>query len=473
MKLPYRGSGKVFYNEKEYQCDLFYNEKEGGILLKINVKNEKLFGDFLEVPLEISHLCGQLESGFKFTLLHLERKGMRDLVSYGISEYTFYVEFIFCGIGEYIQHEPTFNSVDYILSDVVEWGEESIYTIGENFELIKKNEEIKRTIFEGSDYSIIYSVRGSMLPLANYDLLKDQIELKQRGIIEIEFQKGEKFNRFNEVFERIKRLIEIAVFRKINVEEVYAYSGEVVYSVGDTTNEKPIRVYGNNIKENSFLERLERHRWKRISLSEMVNNNSFKHYFGKHEKLAPIIELFLEPFYVEDSSAIRVFLNIVQALETYHSRFVTNSLDKFKTRIEYLANELPINQAKEIRKHLIANSKRFITLESRLADLLFAKGKTYFDTGEIKHIDFPSVIAHSRNYYIHYDENIKGKYRVLSEKELEIYNRSLFIILEYYIMLELGFSEDTGKIENKLKSRWGSISQDLEILNMSRSQHNS
>ena len=42
MELQYRGSGKVYFNEKEYKCDLYYNEKLGGIILKINVKNEKM-----------------------------------------------------------------------------------------------------------------------------------------------------------------------------------------------------------------------------------------------------------------------------------------------------------------------------------------------------------------------------------------------------------------------------------------------
>ena len=28
MGIPYRGSGKVYYADKEYQCDLYYNEKQ-------------------------------------------------------------------------------------------------------------------------------------------------------------------------------------------------------------------------------------------------------------------------------------------------------------------------------------------------------------------------------------------------------------------------------------------------------------
>lgn len=175
MELQYRGSGKVYYAEKEYSGDLYYNEKEGGILLKIIVKNENKLGDFLEFPFDIPFLCGQLESGFKYTLLHLVRNGMKDLLSYRTTEYTFYASYILCGIGSAASHEQTFRKVSYTLFNIVEWGEKSVYSIGEKFELLSKNDEIKETIFKGSNYRISYSVFGSILPIVEHELLKEQL----------------------------------------------------------------------------------------------------------------------------------------------------------------------------------------------------------------------------------------------------------------------------------------------------------
>ena len=473
MELPYRGSGKVFYAEKEYKSDLYYNEEEGGILLKIIINSEKILGDFLEFPFDIPFLCGQLESGFKFTLLHLVRSGMQDLVSYGVTEFTFYADYILCGIGSDALHEQTFRKISYTLSNIVEWGEESIYAISEKYELFSKKEEIKKSIFKGSDYCINYTVFGSMLPVVENELLKENINLNQTGIIEIEFQNEEPFYRFCDIFDKLKRLIEIAILRRVNLEKVTAYSSEIVYSIGDKNIEQPIDVYGKNIKKEVTKENTNNRCWKWISLSELIKNNAFEHYFGKHEKLAPIVELFLDPLYVNKSSNTRIFLNIVQALETYHSRFITNNIDEFKAKIDRLINEQPSDRAEELELFLLANSNKFITLESRLADLLFADGMIFFDTGKIHHKDFPSVIAHSRNYYIHYDESIKEKYRVLSEEELGFYNRAIIQILEYYILLELGFSKESVEIKTKLTERWGNISQDLDILEFSKKKHNS
>ena len=425
MELHYRGSGKVYYADKEYQCDLYDNVEQGGILLNINVTNDRAFGSFLEVPLEIASLCGQLESGFKFTLLELRRTGMKDLLSYGKSVYTYVAGHELYGIGERGQSEPAFHKVRYVLSDIVEWGGESIYAVGEKHELTRKNEGAQKSIYRGQGFSITYLVYGSFLPIVNYELLNDQIKLEQHGVIEISFEKEERLVRFNDVFEKVKRLIEISILKRINIEKVNAYSSTFVEKYGEKTVERSIEVYGKNIiaVEPDKASRSRSFKW--IRLSELIDCNAFEHYFDKHKKLAPIIELFLEPFYIEMSSETRVFLNIVQALETYHSRFITNDFGEFRKRVVDLTKERFAIDDDVTREYLMAKSKKYITLESRMADLLLANWEVYFDTGEISHREFPSVIAHSRNYYIHYDERLKEKYRVLTEEELEIYNRVL------------------------------------------------
>lgn len=471
MEVPYRGSGEVYVNEKAYRCDLYYSENQGGIILKIGVKNKKALGHFLQVPLELLYLCGQLENGFKFTLLRLNRIKMEDLLSYGTTVFTFNAEYMLCGIGESTKHEQTFHQVNFTLSNIIEWGEESVYTVGEHYELIRRIDDVRKPIYKGQDITIDYVVCGSMLPVVNQQLIKEHIDLEQNGIIEILLEKEANLEKFIQIFESTKKLIEIASFRKINVEKVSAYSHEIVYSLGDKTIERSIEVYGKDIQENKNRVHFQSHRWKWISLSELIAHNSFKYYFDKHEMLAPIIELFLEPFYVGGSSKTRIFLNIVQAMETYHSRFVTNNLNEFKARVEKIVNSFSLTDGEMLRKFLMASSKKFITLESRIADLLLANREIYFDIGEIKRDEFPTVIAHTRNYYIHYDERIKEKHRVLDEEELQFYNRSLLQILEYYILLELGFS-DSVALKSKITERWGSVSQDMEILRLSRTQNN-
>lgn len=244
-----------------------------------------------------------------------------------------------------------------------------------------------------------------------------------------------------------------------DVQPALVASFNTTFKNGDRNIERNIEVCGENIKENEMKTFSRSRSWKWINLGELIEQNSFENYFSKHDKLAPIIELFLEPFYVEKSSETRVFLNLVQALETYHSRFVTNDIDEFKQRVDNLLSSSGETRVEEYKTYLLAHSNKFITLESRLADLLLAEWKIHFDTGDINYQDFPSIIAHSRNYYIHYDEGLKDKYRIISQEELQIYNTVLIEILEYYILLEIGFVETNGELKKKITERWGNVSR--------------
>lgn len=470
MQLPYRGSGKIYFNSKEYLCDLYYSERYDGIVINVSTIDEDTVGSYLELPLEISCLSGKLDTGFEFTLLELIRTGMENLITYKRSVYTFSANYLLSGIHAENQQSPTFHKVQYVLSNIIEWGNESAFIIGDHYELIRKYDDVQTRLYTGNGVTINYVVQGSMLPFSTRDTLKEKISLVQHGIIEICLEKEESLNIFNNIFAQLIRLIEIASFRKVNLEKVYAYSKKILYPIENQSIEKAINIYGKDIKEQESDVAFPSHPWKWITLQDLITYNSFALYFDKHEKMAPIIELFVESFHLNGFSETRIFLNIIQALETYHARFVTNSLDEFKLRIENIVADTFDSNAEKYRTYLLANSHKFITLESRIADLLLARWKVHFDTGEIKHLDFPSVIAHTRHYYTHYDESIKVKHRVLSEEELQFYNRSLLQILEYYILLELGFPEDDDKSHRRLTERWGNISQDLEILKISRSR---
>jgi len=141
--------------------------------------------------------------------------------------FTYVADYILCGVIGDSNCEQTFYRVDFTLSDIIEWGEESAFAIGDKFELISKKADIQKTIYSDKGVCINYLVRGSMLPLVDYELLKEHIGIEQHGIVEISFENEEKLEKFIEIFEKLKRLIEIASFRKINVENVSACSKDI------------------------------------------------------------------------------------------------------------------------------------------------------------------------------------------------------------------------------------------------------
>lgn len=466
MKLKYTGSGEIFYNKKSYKCDLYINREYGGILIKISV--EGAFASFVELPINLDFLSGQLSTGFKFSLLNCNRKETKGLFSEGRTVFTYSAEYMIEGVGGDIENPISFNKVLFELSDIIEWGNISGYAIGEKYEIIS-NEDCELKIYENDDYNIKYIVGKSMLPIVFSDLLYENISLKQTGNIEIICKEEKQINEFMITLLKIKRLIEISTLSKINIRKISGYNSDYYDIYGDEKYERQISIISSKINQgNNFEEKNDyTKKWGWIVLPELIENESFTKYFYKYEKLEPIIELYLQIIESNEMSNIRAFLNTVQALETYHSRFKANTLDEYKKRIEeVILKDRPKEFVENDKNFLIANSNKFITLESRIADLLVADFNIYFDTGDIKYIDFPNIIANTRNYYIHYDENIKKKSKILTNEELGIYTRALIYILEYYILMELGFS-NFENIKKKLNDRWGSISQTLTIRNES------
>lgn len=460
MELNYTGSGKVYFNNQEYRCDLYINENEGGILIDISIK--KVLASFCALPINIDFLAGELSTGFKFSLINCERQRMSSNISEGRSVYTYRSKYLFKGVGGKTDKSLELSRINFRMANILNWGEISAYKISNEFEL-SDNDDVKKEVYKNDEFVVEYWVDNSMLPVVSRDLLNENIVLNQSGNIEITFKNEESIDKFAEVFKKIKRLIELSTLRNIYPSKLTGYSNNVYYMYDKEKVGRPIEIISCDLNnEENKVEYIETMKW--INLSELIDNDSFSKYFSKYELFEPVIELYLEIIYSKTISSRRVFLNIVQALETYHSRFKSNNLNKFKGRIErVILKDRPKEWAKKDRIFLMARSVKFITLESRLADLLLAEFKICFDTGNIEKYDFPNVIAKTRNYYIHYDESIKERDRILTESELSIYNRSLLYMLEYYILIELGFT-DRVKIIKKLNERWGRISETLSII---------
>ena len=299
-----------------------------------------------------------------------------------------------------------------------------------------------------------------MLPVHESELFKDKIELIQRTLIEIEFSNETFLDNFFNLFEKIKRLIELTLVGEIVVHKIQGLSN-LEFDLYDSEHKfsRTLDIISPIIRKDRFKGNYYgRYILKSFLLDDLLKNNSFKNYLASYHKLKPVIELYMELLYMNGISQVRLFLNVVQALETYHARFKAGTMREFKDRVKTLTD----GRTDGMESFLLAKSKSFITLESRLADLMLAEYQVFFITGDISMWEFPFIVANTRNYYIHYDESIKERGKVLSEEELTICNNCLLIILDYYIYSELGFS-DHQKLKEKLVQRWGDVRTTLSI----------
>lgn len=458
MELSYHGSGAVELQGKKRECHLFLNNEKGGILLDI-VVNEAL-PSTLELPDYITELKVELSNGAKFVLFDVYRsKGVSSNVSSSISTFSFGAKYYVSGFSDLERFQNKFKSVFFEISGVMRWGGKSAYSIGDNYGVHNEFDD-GTLIYKDDSVNIKYHVKGTMLPVHESELFKDKIELIQRTLIEIEFLNETSLDNFFNLFEKTKRLIELTLVEEIVVHKIQGVSN-LEFDVYDSEHKFPrtLEIISPIIRKDRFKGNYYgRYILKTFLLDDLLKNNGFKNYFDSYHKLKPVIELYMELLYTNGISSVRLFLNVVQALETYHSRFKAGAMKEFKDRVKTLTD----GRTDGMESFLLAKSKSFITLESRLADLVLAEYQVFFITGDISKWEFPSIIANTRNYYIHYDESIKERGRVLSEEELTIYNNCLLIILDYYIYSELGFL-DHQKLKEKLVQRWGDVRTTLSI----------
>ncbi|QGG98492.1 hypothetical protein EA459_07870 [Streptococcus dysgalactiae subsp. dysgalactiae] len=468
MELNYKGSGFANIESKDRECHFFLNESEGGILLRVIVNDP--FASSLLLPDEISQLKVELSNGVKLLLIDAFRsEGVISNISSKESIYSYSAKYLISDFSKFENVTSGLNCVLFEASGILGWGGISAYQIDDNYG-VKQNSDNKITLLKNQDYEINYLVTGTMLPVHKSHLFSDNIELNQRSVIEIKYTTSHPIDNYFELFEKIKYLIELNTIEKIAINNIQGYSNtEYTLLNDDKKIPSVLKIISPIIKSNKVEKNyFGMYKLRVFTLENLMENNSIEIYFNNFEKLKPIIELYIEMLYLKNISSVRLFLNVVQALETYHSRFKSNKITEFRKRVDSISKDYRDNT----KEFLLANSKGFITLESRIADLVLAEFQIYFKTGQIGKNEFPNVIAKTRNYYIHYDEKLKLENKILTEEELSIYNLSLLILLDYYIYSELGF-KDSQELMKKLKYRWGDVENILSQQNAFKNRFNS
>lgn len=179
-----------------------------------------------------------------------------------------------------------------------------------------------------------------------------------------------------------------------------------------------------------------------------------KNWFDKSEILEPVFNLYFGTLYNQDMYLDHTFLSLIQAIETYHRRTMTNFVWSEQDFIT-IQKEVTDNASEKYKKWV---SQKFQygnepTLRKRIKEIL-DEFKLLFDEFSIYDFQFISDIVDTRNYLTHYDIGLKDK--VLKDKDLFIATQKLRALLEVCFMKQLGMSNDDMKnivkrsLQNKL-----------------------
>lgn len=264
----------------------------------------------------------------------------------------------------------------------------------------------------------------------NPNIQKIVIEQKSHLILENSSKKT--------FFEIIDQLIYFQFFLTLGAYET-AYPYSIYLILNETENIELYYKPGFN-----FIENDKKHiREFLFSYSDIEHSfeKIISEWFKLKEKIEPITFLLLDSFHNRGKFTENRFLNIVQALETFHRRFKLNEVqprNEHKKMITVILNSVDEPNKTWLRERLSFSNEP--TLHNRLSELLdFLKIET-IDKIVLDKSQFIIDTKNSRNYYTHYD--ISTEKKALKSSKLFNLTEKLRVILLASVLIETGFSHE-------------------------------
>lgn len=167
---------------------------------------------------------------------------------------------------------------------------------------------------------------------------------------------------------------------------------------------------------------------------------TLEQWLDVYEDLEDVCDLFFGVHYNQGMTSTNRFLNVVQALETYHRvRFGKYDLPQkeHSERVKEIVSFIPKgHEHRQWANDMLYNSN-YTSLKTRLIDLVIdtrpAADKLIGQTQS-----FAKWAKDTRNFYTHRDE--RSSMKVARGRRLELLNYSLLWLMRIHFMREVGFT---------------------------------
>ena len=268
--------------------------------------------------------------------------------------------------------------------------------------------------------------------------------------ISIESEEKQAVDFFLQVRNKVMALISFAIKDNLNVVNQYLIDTDDYYILAKDIKQP----YHHHITTNEpyhYLRNTPRFRYN-FALKQLPTERDIS---DDLEKLEPVFNLYLSLFKYPDMPTEMVFLNIVQAVETFHSRFFYKN--KKSAYIKSVTDRFgSYSNFDQIKKLLLCDTQMdencgYIILLSRLNDLLIGKYDGLFCEFYLEDPKYAQRIADTRHYYTHYGKSKEEK--AFKGDQLNEAITIMALLLEYNICLKLDI-DIRNRIASELRSNF-------------------
>ena len=457
----YGGTWKLFEKEQIYQGELHINFENRSIALELLIPASD------EKPMprspykgKIPYICGTLFSGAKILLYQCNTGKEHNHVS-AYTQQIIYADYAFWGLEVKSENEIVFSNLTFDFGEIINWSGLCRYSWefnedgSSNLRWLNKK-KVTFNLNESLEL-IFYPDQGSL----EGDLYGKEIKVNQRVLIQFAYKEPTSLDIIMEDALCIQNLIGLGINQKVEIDNVKYVHSSIYVEFGNPegTSEKKLisadMLIGTGINDSTLNVRQYD---CLFTLEDLSENSIFTNWISHYSKLKPVLDLYFTAFSNTAGTPEMLFLNLTQALETYHARFITDDLVEYIARVDRIVDNFchGNSNSKSWKEFLLDEGQcknKKIYLRSRLSDLIFAEGILPFLPNRFKRDEYVKKIVDTRNYYTHYDSAKFDK--SFSKVELPFINGHLIALLQFHILVLIGF--DPATIRIKTVERIGKI----------------
>lgn len=432
-------AGTFNVDGEEVTGELIYNKEKGVTML--NLVKQLADAPFGRSYPNLDVITGVLNSGTTVTLFH-NRCTRNHTQGFQTQQLIFVADYSICSKSDVTNKK--YDKLECILENALEWSGLSVIDTSD-FSVVKFKCQENKNIYHwfGAKITFSTSLKCELFNLPH----KEESTVVERLVVNIEADEKKELSYFVTIRNKVISLISFAIKDNVNIEEQCLYDYDDSYQIGEHTEYYKHYLYTS--EHHLFIHK--NNRWEyNFTLAQLLPEKDIK---KELTLLEPIFNLYLSLFKYTDMPPEMVFLNIVQALETFHARFFyEDSKDKYVASvIERFGN---LEDYPRIEKLLLCDTQKdenckYIILVSRLNDLLIGKHDGLFSDYYVADAGFAQAVADTRHYYTHYGKS-KEKKALKGDKLIDTIG-ILALLLEYNVCLQLGI-DNQANVRKRLSS---------------------
>jgi len=276
------------------------------------------------------------------------------------------------------------------------------------------------------------------LPVSNS---MTEVRITQSGFIKLNSTDLRPLSEFIEIAFKLTNLLCFAIDEIVSIKNVTATSCEFVQELSNgDSRPSVVKIYYPSIP---FSGHVPNKNWHQMLFTfgeiKVSAHDVFNKWLSAYEKIEPAINLYFSTKGGAHKYIDGKFLALAQGLETYHRRTSDEKLMKpelFDDLVKVILKNTPVDNLEWLEGRLTHGNE--ISLGKRLKRIVEPfKEKLGNSSDRSKLI---RKIVDTRNYFTHYNENLKGS--VGDGSELFFLSRKMEIIFQLHFLKVIGFSDE-------------------------------